>query len=123
MSILEELPHRCTIRHRINTIDDLGGNVDSMQVDATNVECWEQTASSNEKMEWQKRGISVTKKVYFTSNPNVTSRHQILVTHRNGDAVANPVAYDVLSYADPDASAGLGVVYRVMLGINVAQDE
>jgi hypothetical protein len=54
--------------------------------------------------------------VYFVSDPLVTEQYQLIITERDGSAVpvASQVILDVKSAAEPDASAGKGVVYRVM---------
>jgi hypothetical protein len=54
---------------------------------------------------YQKRGIAVTTKIYFTADPQLTTENYILI---DGDI------FEVRSKAKPDASAGLGVVFRVM---------
>lgn len=88
----------------------------------TEVECWEQQASASEVKDYEKRGIRISRKIFFLADPGVTERHEILITHRmvNGEltAVANPVSLDVKSRTDPDASAGLGVVYKVMADVS-----
>jgi hypothetical protein len=76
----------------------------------------------------QKRGMSITHKVYFRTNPNVTARHQILITQRtNRDGsittIGDPVPLDVLSIGVPDQAAGLGVVYRVFCGHKTTENE
>ena len=47
----------------------------------------------------------MTDKVYFTSDPGVTAEHYL---------VFDGSEYKVMTKADPDASAGLGRVFRVM---------
>ena len=118
MSLLDNLPHRCNIyrRSRSTGPDDLGVSVDSLILEKENVACWEQQASSSESRDWQKRGITVSKKIFFTADPEVTEGHVIVITYRRGAAV--PVNFDdmldVKSAPDPDASATLGVVWKVM---------
>lgn len=114
MSLLDNLPHECTIQRRIRSNDGLSGNKRSVTVEQTAVSCWEQQASASEITAYGKRGITITTKVYFTSDPQVTERHQLLITSRNGTAVASPDVLDVQSQAIPDASAGLAVLFRVM---------
>lgn len=71
--------------------------------------------SASETEKYAKRDIAASRKVYFVSDPGVTTRHQILITSRDrGDTtIANPVVLDVKSTPKPDASAGLGILYRV----------
>lgn len=122
MSLLEDLPHRCTIFLPSRGIDSSGGSTYSVQVVATDIPCWEQVASASETTKYQKRGISVSTKVFFVSNPNLTERHRILITERRGVAaanlnihdVSNPDVLTVTSVTEPDASAGLGILWRVM---------
>jgi len=94
-----------------------------MQVLRTGVECWEQQASANEIKDFEKRGIQVQTKMFFTEDPGLTEQHRILVTERMGvpapyldfTDVANPNIMDVVSSTYPDASAGLGVLWKAML--------
>ncbi len=123
MSLLDSFPHRCTIRRRVRAKGPLGGSRDSFTDERTGVHCWEQHASSKEIVEFQKRGFESVRKIYFTSDPAVTTRHQILVTERDGVAVASPAELDVLTEALPDASAGRGVVFKVMCGLKVGRDD
>lgn len=116
MSLLDEFPHRCTIQRRKRSNDGKMGNVETRIVEQTDVECWEQQASATEVKDYERKGMKVSKKIFFISNPNVTERHEIIITKRNGVAVpaASQVIQDVSSEAREDASAGLGVVWRVM---------
>jgi hypothetical protein len=113
MSLLDNFPHRCTIQYRVRTKGTLGGSSDAPVVEQTDVPCWEQNASHREVTDYEKDGISVTHKTYFVSNPNITRRHEIVMTERDGVSVAEDPK-EVRSDARPDASAGLGVVWKVM---------
>ena len=115
MSLLDSFPHKCTIRRRTTSKGSLGGNKDGSINDQTDILCWEQQASAGEVADFAKRGMSITHKIYFTSDPGVTERNQILITERNGTAISNPVPLEVKTEALPDISAGLGVVFRVMV--------
>ena len=119
MSILENFPHKCTIRKRVSVKGTLGSRRNKPQNVSTNVVCWEQQASNSEILEFEKRGKNVSKKIYFLTDPGVNERHEILITERNGVAVSNPIQYDVISESLPDASAGLGIVYKVMINQNL----
>lgn len=126
MSILENLPHRCTIQRRKRgpgQTSALGGNLDVAVVEQTGVECWVQQASDGEVRDYAKRDMSISQKIYFTSDPGVTTRHQILITSldRGVTTISNPSALDVMSRPKPDASAGLGVVFRVMVSENTGE--
>jgi len=114
MSLLNSFPHRCTIQRMVRSSGSLAGSKTTPVIEQTNVSCWEQPAGDAEVEEYQKRGMKVTHKIYFTVDPGVTERYQILITERSGIAVASPIALDVKSEPRPDATAGLGVVYKVM---------
>lgn len=88
----------------------------SVTVEQIRVPCWEQALSTTEVLKYEKRGISVNTKVYFTTDPAVTDRHDIVITKRNGVAVpaASQKILRGLLPAQPDAGAGLGVLYRVI---------
>jgi len=118
MSLLDNLPHLCTIQLRRAARDGFMGVKTNPQVVQSGVECWQQQASANEILRYEKMGIDITSKVYFTSNPNVTEAYQILITSRNGVVVSDPIVLDVKSIADPDASAGLELLWRVMVNEN-----
>ncbi len=121
MSLLLNFPHKCTIRKRVSTKSTLGGRKNKPVNVTTNLLCWEQQASNAEILEFEKRGMIISKKIYFLSDPGVDEHHEILITERNGVAVSNPIRYDVASESLPDASAGLGVVYKVMINQNPAK--
>ncbi len=68
--------------------------------------CWRQPATSSEIKEYQQRDVVVTHKIYFTSDPGVDGSYVLVV---GGDTMS------VRSAAHPDASVGLGVLWRVMV--------
>lgn len=119
MSILNNMPHKCRIQRLIHSQGMLGGSKTTPTTEQTDVLCWEQAASHAEVMAFQKRGMRITHKVYFTADPQVTEQHQIVMTERNGTAIAaaDQVALDVKSEPRPDASAGTGAVWKVMCDI------
>ncbi len=106
MSLLDNMPHKATIRIRSRTKDTMGGAKDSFTTVSTDVPCWRQTAKESEIIEFQKRDIVVTDKIYFPSDPGIDERHSIVI---NGDILS------VRSRAHPDASAGKGVVWRIFV--------
>jgi len=114
MSLLDQLPHRCTIRRRVRTIDVLGGAKDTLETVATDVPCWEQAAGSGEIEEHRQRGQVVTHKVYFTTDYGFDERYQIEITSRNGESVDEEPS-EVVEVAEPDASMAFGIVYRVFV--------
>jgi hypothetical protein len=123
MGLLDQFPHRCTIRHRVRSADGLGGSQDSYTNDSTDIRCWEQAASFTEVEQYEKRGMRVSRKVYFLADPDVTVRSQILITERQGTTVSSPTPLDVRTEAQPDAGAGLGVVYKVMCDVITSSED
>ncbi len=79
--------------------------------------CWEQQASAKEMDIYEKRGMIIDRKIYFIKDPKVTERHEIIITKRNGVFVkqADTVVLNVVTVTDPDASAGLGVLFKIMV--------
>lgn len=116
MSLLDTMPHECTIRRLGRVNDALGGTKTVPIVEQTEVKCWEQQASAAEIMDFERRGMKISRKVYFSTNPAVTERHEIIITKRQGTAVAeaDQKPLTVVKYYEPDAGAGLGVVFKVM---------
>lgn len=105
MSLLERLPHLATAKRRKRVKDTMGGIKDTYPtILFTNRTCWQQPLSSNEISDWMKKGIEVTHKVYFATDPSLDEGCVLEIgTDR----------FDVMTVSDPDASAGLGFVYRV----------
>lgn len=113
MSILDKLPHTCTAQRRTRSQGALGGGKDSWSTTVfTDRECWRQPAKDSESEYAMKRGISVSHKVFFTSDPQVDERDRLVFSDGN---------YLVRSRPIPDASLGLGVVYRVMVDDDSAE--
>lgn len=106
MGILDNLPHLAHARVRTRTADGLGGSVDSFTTVFDERPCWQQLASDGEIREFGKRGISVTNKVYFTTDPEIDERHILII---------GSTTFEVRSRSKPDASVGLGIVWRVMV--------
>lgn len=121
MSLLENLPHECSIVSMGSALDSIGGRLYRPTIVAEEVACWQQAMSASESMKYEKRGQRVDTKIYFSENPNLTEQHRILITKRFGIAttnqdvedVRNPDVFSVVSTANPDASAGCGVLWRV----------
>lgn len=121
-NLLGNLPHVCTIFRQTRTADAFGGNKYATVTEKTLVKCWEQQASASEISEYEKRGISISNKIYFTEDPKITERHRILITKRRGVAtknlsitdVSNPDVLDVVSVSQPDVSVGLSLLWRAM---------
>lgn len=125
MSLLsnESMPHECTIRKRIKTRQG-SSTRDTHEVVATGVKCWQQGVSSREVNEFQQRGFDVETKIYFNTEYNLTSRHEIIITKRNSTAVpeSDQRILDVVARPDPDVSAGLGCVYAVFCSYNTSEN-
>lgn len=120
MSLLDNLPDLCNIQRR-QRVKQEHGTRDVPYIEQSGVSCWVQQASSSEIETYEKRGININRKVFFTQNPNVTENHQIVITSRSGVSVR--IIMDVHSEPDPDASAGLGVVWRVMCNEQTSKDQ
>ena len=123
MTLLDSFPHKCTIRKRVRVKGDLGGSKDSYTDLESDVLCWEQQLSASEVDDYQKQGIQANRKVFFTSDYSVGRRHQILITEREGVTVTSPIALDVISTPMPDASAGLGILWRVAVRDVTSRDD
>lgn len=113
MSILDNLPHLCTATLRIRTKGSLGGSRDDESAVFTDRPCWRQMATEAEILEYARRDITVTDKIYFTSDPGLDNRHILRI---GGDE------FKVRTRSLPDASAGLGVVWRVMAENKTSED-
>ena len=116
MTLIDNMPHRCTIRALLPTKTALGGRKLVSTVVSTGLECWEQPASDAEIMEFEKRGIHAVRKVYFPTDPSVKENNEILITSRDRGVttIASPPSLYVKSAAFPDCTAGLNAAFRVM---------
>ena len=123
MSLLNSMPHKCTIQKRVRTKGTLGGSKDTATIIRQDVECWEQQLNSSEVSDYQKQGIRADRKVFFVSDPSVGRRSQILITERFGETVTNPEVLDVVNTPIPDASAGLDMVWRVVVRYTTSRDD
>jgi hypothetical protein len=117
MSILDNFPHTCTAKVRSVSSDALGGTSESYATVFTGRACWRQLASQAQIIEYEKRGIAITDRIYFLTDPGLDERHIVEVSkmHARG-TVAGVDTLEVRSKAVPDATAGLGVVYRIFAG-------
>lgn len=111
--ILDNLPHTCTAKLRVRAQGSMGGGKDSFTTVFSDRDCWRQPAGHNEQNYAGKPGQQITHKVYFTSDPSLDER--CVLEFSDG-------AYDVVSASHPDASVGLGVVWKVMLSYNTGRD-
>jgi hypothetical protein len=109
LSVLENLPHLVTAKRRARSKDALGGTKDSFTVLFTDKACWRQLVSDKEYKEGQRREQQWTHKVYFVEDPEVDEQCVLVVS---GDTMR------VQSTANPDASLGMGILYRVMCSLD-----
>jgi len=123
MSLLDNFPHKCTVRKRTFTKDSLGARKSSYTDVYTDLVCWQQPAGDSESLAYQKSGMMITHVVFFRIDPGVTTRHQIVITQRLGTAISSSTPLDVMSSAMPDATAGLGVCYKVMCREITSEDD
>jgi hypothetical protein len=106
--LLDNFPHLATAKRRARVKDALGGSKDSFTTLFTDRACWRQQASSREINTAQARDILISHKVFFASDPGLTTKDVLVI---GGDTMS------VRSYAHPDASAGLGVVWKVFVNL------
>ncbi len=113
MSLLDALPHTAIAYRRSRAKGgSLGGGKDTYTaIWSPAKECWQQSAGNSEITEYGRRGMRITDKVYFVENPGLTVQHKLDVTN----PVGTTIRYDVKSQSEPDASAGLGILWRVMV--------
>lgn len=118
MSLLDNLPHLCLIRRKTTTLDEHGGSKTTPVEVKTDVACWEQNAGHREVIQYEKVGMIVNRKVYFDADPGVDESYEILITSRDAGQTTIPIVdrkvLEVRSEALPDATAGLGVAFKVM---------
>ena len=110
MSLLDNLPHKCSIDRPRHVNDIYGANREEDALVATGTACWAQNASQNEITEFQKRDKSVTHKVFFIDNPPLRVGDHITIT----TAEAGMLGLVLKFQAAADRSAGLGVLFGAM---------
>jgi len=123
MSLLDNLPHECTIRRRTNLQGTLGKGKVSFTDEYTEVPCWEQPMAASESSEYQKRGIVKPRIVFFNADYNLNERHQILITKRQGATVSSPVPLDVKDVKGPDDSVGMQLLWQVVVEYKPAREQ
>lgn len=113
MSLLDNLPHVCTISRRKRAMDSILGSKDSYTLISADVPCWKQQATTSEVKWWQARNVNVTDKVFFSQpesqNGNILQLDEGCIIDCQGSR------FDVISNPKPDSSAGFGLLYRVMV--------
>ena len=112
VSLLDNLPHLATAKRRLRTSDGMGGYVDTYPTALfSGRACWRMSATNQEVQWWQQRGQEVTERVYFAAEPEFgvePSEEAGVVLEIDG------ARFDVVSTVHPDASAGLGALWKVM---------
>ena len=110
MSLLNRLPHRCSILDPVFTQDaDDIGNIRTDTARETSVACWVQNASQAEIIEWQRRDQDVTHRVVFNQNYSIEPYEKISIT--SGPSFVG-VTLKVLAITD--RSAGLGKLWSAL---------
>lgn len=119
MSLLDNFPDTCNIGIRVKkSSDGMRGKGTAITWQQTNVACWLQQASSSEVNDFMQRGVRISHKIFFVADPSLQARSVIkMITRQNGVSVPSDERYilDVVSWPDPDASAGVGVLWKAML--------
>lgn len=130
MSLLDNFPHTCAASLVTWTRDSIGGQVRSYSTVFTGRACWRQLASQGEIEEFEKRGMSVSDKIYFLTdpqldfNPRKAERFVVDVSKMHARSTTTGTdRLEVRSKAVPDATAGLGVVYRLFVGAETTSDD
>ena len=114
MPLLDSMPHLASVYTRVRTNDELGGAKDSYGTAVfTSRACWLQSAGDNEVLKFQKQGIDVSAKIYFTTDPALTSKHSIVVTDKKSGVSKG--TWLVKSRPRPDCSVGFGMLFKVMV--------
>lgn len=106
MGILDNLPHTCIGKRRVREQGTLAGGKDSFTTTFTDRACWRQPLSDSEILEFNKRDIEVSHKIFFTSDPGLDERDVIVI----GSDVM-----EVRAVSHQDASVGLGIVWRLIV--------
>ena len=109
MSLLENLPHTAQLWQKIRVADEYGQGLDTFVKRGARVKCWRQGVSDNEINQFEKRGIKVSCKFYFTKDPGIDATYFV---------ECDGLFYTVQSTSNPDASVGLGYLWRIMAMIS-----
>ena len=106
MSISDNMPHTCIAKRRTRSNDELGGTKDTYTTIFSGRSCWIQAASDTDIVEFQKRDMVITNKVYFVTDPGIDERDILVINGEN---------YEVRSFANLDATVGMGLFFKVMV--------
>lgn len=120
MSLLNRFPHKCSIfeRTRQKTVDGLGAAVPTDTVVFEDATCWVQQMSAKASGEYQKQGFRQVRKVYFTEDLPIKANQMFVITFIHGKTVPveERVVLEVITTPSPDAGAGTGTVWKVIVG-------
>lgn len=109
MSVWTNPPHTVTIKKRVATVDDYGGNVYTLTTVGT-WDCWVLPVSMQEADNWFRRRIIVTHKLLGPTDPEVDEEN---IIEYNGQT------FEIRGYLDV---ASLGRVYQVMAEVRPKGD-
>jgi hypothetical protein len=110
MSLLDNLPHVCTLTRPDYDQDELGGQIENQTAVTTGIACWVQNASMREIEAYRKVDTEITHKVFFQTDPGFRPGDDLIVT--SGPSF---VGVEMEFQAGPtDRSAGLGVLFAAM---------
>lgn len=118
MSLLDNLTSECSVNRPRYEHDQFGGESPSYDTLTTELACWPQPASQSQIVEFAKRDISITHKIYFASQPSFTYNSVAGYTLEVGDILVmtsgefSGSEFEIKS--QDDASAGLGHLFKVM---------
>ena len=108
MSVLD-LPHLVDIHVQVNSRDKYGGTRRYPVAVYEGEPAWVQPASAKDAIEYERRGLEVTHVVFFNRDLSLTAEHTI---DHSGKL------YEVQGFQD--ASAGLSVVWKAIVGHRIA---
>lgn len=109
MTLLSNMPHTCSAYRTVRTSDGMGGFTESYAERFTGRACWRQRVSERAASTWQARSIEVSDKVYFASDPGLMENDVLTFSDVTG------WRFVVMSASEPDASAGLGFLWSVVV--------
>jgi len=105
------MPHEVSIqRLSYDGMTEFGGETTALQMVATELKCFVQNASSVEIERFRKRQMSVSTKMYFTSEPPLREGDEVTVT-RN-DKGTSYIGQRFEFKAIDDATAGFGILWK-----------
>lgn len=110
MSLLSRLPHSGQCQRQRRTADGVGGDRLAFEAFGSAVSCWVQPASQREIVEFQKRDMAVSHKVYFTADPQLQPGDQLVMADVTANQFYRGKTFDFMSI--DEASAGTGILIK-----------